>query len=59
MKKHTYAKRICAALLSLLVLAGIGGTAFVARAASANETAIYNFLKSEMGLNTAAACGNL
>ena len=59
MKKQTYAKRICAALLSLLVLAGIGGTAFVAKAASANETAIYNFLKSEMGLNTAAACGVL
>ena len=26
---------------------------------SKNETTIYNFLKSEMGLNTAAACGVL
>ena len=59
MKKSIYLKRAFAVLLSVLLLAGTVGTGIAVKAASANETAIYNFMKTEMGLNTAAACGVL
>ena len=59
MKKHTNLKRICAVMLLLALLACGVGTGVAVKAASANETAVYQYLKNEMGLNTAAACGVL
>ena len=59
MEKSKYVKRIFAVLLSVLLLAGSVGAGIAVKAASANETAVYTFLKTEMGLNTAAACGVL
>ena len=59
MEKSKYTKRVFAVLLSVLLLAGSVGTGIAVKAASANETAVYNFLKTGMGLNTAAACGVL
>ena len=58
--KHSIGfKRICAVVLSLLLLAGVAGATVAVKAASSNETAVYNYLKNEMSLNTAAACGVL
>lgn len=51
-------KRILSVVLSVSVFIIMISSAFVTvSAASINERYIYNFLKNEMGLNTAAACG--
>ncbi len=50
--------KVFCVLLALLMLAPAAGLAAPkARAASANELYIYNFLINEMKLNTAGACG--
>ena len=52
-------KRFCATFLTIILLLQIFMPVFPRAEAASNETIIYNFLKNEMGLNTAAACGVL
>lgn len=64
MKAKTFSKRFLACLLTLFVLVSylpFGDFALSTQAAdySKNKDIIFNFLVSEMGLNSAAACGVL
>ena len=54
--KHYIKKAVCLLLMLVLLAGGLSAAAPV-RAADANETRIFNYLKDKMGLNTAAACG--
>lgn len=58
--KQTW-KRVVAILLTVAMVFGVMPTVVIwqATAASANETAVYNYLVNDMGLSVAAACGVL
>lgn len=59
MNRKTTAKRICSLLIALLLLLAPCGIPAQLVYAASNEQIIFDFLREEMGLNSAAACGVL
>ena len=58
MKKHRFIKMV-SVVTALVLLCPAALAATRARAASDNETAVFDYLTAQMGLNEAAACGVL
>ena len=60
MKQNTQKRKLLSVILAVILLVGsLGLLSAAVNAASNNETTIYNFLITTMGINPAGACGVL